>query len=242
MHRKYVSSVSVVLTLLVFPLSFYAQHIIKPDLKTISPVFDGWLRNPDGTFTLFFGYFNRNLDETPIAVGTNNNVTPEPEDRGQPTNFLSLRQRHVFHVTVPADWNDQVTWTVGVPGTDHREQTRGGLNKIYEIENPGGVKAPQLHGLPSQEVMAKVGEPLALNGSAVASNTEHGELTVLWSKNRGPTEGRVQFTFPASAATIVTFSEPGTYVLRLRVEERVNMGGSSEEHHTDAQMTVTVLP
>ena len=71
-----------VVTLLALPLSSFAQEIIQPDLKTISPVFDGWLRNSDGTITLFFGYFNRNLNETPIAVGSNNGVAQEPEDRG----------------------------------------------------------------------------------------------------------------------------------------------------------------
>ncbi len=242
MRTGHLFGIPVVLTLLALPSQTDAQQIIKPDLKTISPVFDGWLRNPDGTFTLFFGYFNRNPDETPIVVGPDNSVAPAPEDRGQPTNFLSQRQRHVFHVTVPADWIGELIWTVAVPGTGTRERTAGSLKTIYEIEDPSGSKAPRVRGLPGQEVAARVGEPLTLAGSASAANAENGELTVRWSKNRGPTTGRVRFTPPTAVATTAIFSEAGTYVLRLRVEERVNMGGSSEEHHTDALVTVTVLP
>ena len=237
MRRGHVFGMPVVLTLLVLPSLAYAQQTIKPDLRTISPVFDGWLKNPDSTFTLFFGYFNRNLGEIPIMVGPNNSVAPAPEDRGQPTNFLPHRQRHVFHVTVPADWNGEVIWTVAVPGTGQREQTTGSLKKIYKIENPSGRKAPRVRSLPGQRVTARVGEPLKLSGSAVAANAENGKLTIRWSKNRGPATGRVEFTAPTAV-----FSEPGTYLLLLRVEERVNMGGSSEEHHTDALVTVTVLP
>ena len=35
----------------------------KSSGQTVTPVFEGWYRNPDGTFSLSFGYFNRNADE-----------------------------------------------------------------------------------------------------------------------------------------------------------------------------------
>ena len=219
-----------------------AQDIIEPDRKTISPVFDGWYSNPDGSYTLLFGYFNRNSGETPIPVGPDNRVTPMPEDRGQPTNFLPLRQWHVFRVKVPAGWDDAVIWTLGVPGTGHREQTTGSLNTIYEIEDPSGPGAPAVGGLPAGRVTAQVGRPLALAASARAANAERGELMVHWSHNRGPATGRVDFSAPGTLATSATFSIPGAYELRLRVDEHVNMGGSSEEYHTDAFVAVTVEP
>ena len=219
-----------------------AQDIIEPDRKTISPVFDGWYSNPDGSYTLLFGYFNRNSGETPIPVGPDNRVTPMPEDRGQPTNFLPLRQWHVFRVKVPAGWDDAVIWTLGVPGTGHREQTTGSLNTIYEIEDPSGPGAPAVGGLPAGRVTAQVGRPLALAASARAANAERGELMVHWSHNRGPATGRVDFSAPGTLATSATFSIPGTYELRLRVDEHVNMGGSSEEYHTDAFVGVMVEP
>ena len=219
-----------------------SQGIIQPDLKTISPVFDGWFSNPDGSFTLLFGYFNRNSSETSIPIGPDNRVTPTPDDRGQPTNFLPLRQWHVFRVNVPPGWDGEVVWTLGVPGTGHREQTTGSLNTIYEIEDPSGPGAPTVGGLPAGRVTARVGRPLALAASASASNAERGELMVHWSHNRGPAARRVAFSAPGTLATTATFSAPGSYELRLRVDEHVNMGGSSEEYHTDAFVTVSVEP
>lgn len=233
---------AVAVVALAAPAPTGAQEIIRPDLKTISPVFDGWYANPDGSFTLLFGYFNRNSSETPIPLGPDNRVTPTPDDRGQPTNFLPLRQWHVFRVAVPAGWDSEVIWTLGVPGTGHREQTTGSLNPIYQVADPSGPGAPAVSGLPAGRVAAQVDQPLALSASALAANRERGELLVHWSKNRGPAAGGVAFSAPEALATTATFSVPGDYQVRLRVDEHVNMGGSSEEHHTDAFVTVSVEP
>ena len=41
--------------------------------QDISPTFDGWEQNPDGSYTLYFGYFNRNLgEELDVPVGPDN--------------------------------------------------------------------------------------------------------------------------------------------------------------------------
>lgn len=242
-RRHGVLAAATVAALLTPPLATPgAQEVIRPDLKTISPVFDGWYSNPDGSFTLLFGYFNRNSSETPIPVGPDNRVTPAPDDRGQPTNFLPLRQWHAYRVSVQAGWDGEVIWALGVPGTGHREQTTGSLNPIYQIEDPSGSGAPAVTGTPRGELAARVGEPLALNAEATAANRERGELIFHWSKNRGPATGRVAFSAAGALATAATFSAPGRYELRLRVDEHVNMGGSSEEHHTDAFVTVSVEP
>ena len=43
------------------------------------------MRNPDGTFTLVFGYMSRNYEEEPgVPVGAENFFEPGPADRGQP--------------------------------------------------------------------------------------------------------------------------------------------------------------
>ncbi len=45
--------------------------------QDIVPSFDGWYRNADGTYTMVFGYLNRNYQEEPIvAVGADNKVEP----------------------------------------------------------------------------------------------------------------------------------------------------------------------
>ena len=167
-------------------------------------------------------------------------MTPAPDDRGQPTSYLPLRQWHVFRVNVPAGWDGAVIWTLGVPGTGHREQTSGSLNPIYEVADPSGRGAPAVDDVPRGRLTARVGRPLTLGAVATPANRERGELLVHWSTHRGPEAGHVAFSSPATLATTATFSAPGVYELRLRVEEHVNMGGSSEEHHTDALITVTV--
>ena len=73
--------------------------------QDVVPSFDGWIRNPDGTFTLVFGYFNRNLEEElVIPSGPDNKLEPGLPDQGQPTYFLPRRHAWIFRVKVPADW------------------------------------------------------------------------------------------------------------------------------------------
>jgi len=86
--------------------------------QDVVPVYEGWLRNPDGTFTFVFGYFNRNWKEEPvIPAGPDNKLEPGEPDRGQPTYFLPRRQPWLFRVQVPADWGQkELVWTLTVHG------------------------------------------------------------------------------------------------------------------------------
>src|SRR5712691_32626 len=113
--------------------------------QDVVPAYEGWLRNPDGTFTFVFGYFNRNWkEELVIPAGPDNKIEPGPPDRGQPTYFLPRRQPWVFRVTVPKDWGQQeLVWTITSHGRTEKAyaqlmleeeilerliQTRGNLN------------------------------------------------------------------------------------------------------------------
>lgn len=86
--------------------------------QDVVPSFDGWLRNPDGTFTMVFGYMNRNYQEEPlIPAGQDNRVEPGPADQGQPTFFLPRRHAWMFQVKVPSDWGQkELVWTITVHG------------------------------------------------------------------------------------------------------------------------------
>ena len=43
--------------------------------QNVVPVYEGWQRNGDGSFTMMFGYMNRNYEETlNIPVGPGNAV------------------------------------------------------------------------------------------------------------------------------------------------------------------------
>ena len=55
--------------------------------QPIYPVYDGFLKNPDGSYTLSFAYFSHNADTVTIAPGATNAFAPTPGDRMQPTTF-----------------------------------------------------------------------------------------------------------------------------------------------------------
>src|SRR5262245_20194527 len=60
--------------------------------QDVSPTFDGWEQNADGSYTLYFGYFNRNAEEEfDVPVGPANNFDPGG-DRDQPTHFYASRK------------------------------------------------------------------------------------------------------------------------------------------------------
>ena len=55
---------------------------------SITPAFEGWYQNADGSFSMLLGYYNRNTKEAlDIPVGPNNHVEPGGPDQGQPTHF-----------------------------------------------------------------------------------------------------------------------------------------------------------
>lgn len=86
--------------------------------QTVQPVFEGWSRNPDGSFTMHFGYFNRNfVEEVHVPVGPDNHFGPGDLDSGQPTFFHPRAHRRVFSVRVPSDFGDRrVVWNLTTQG------------------------------------------------------------------------------------------------------------------------------
>jgi len=152
--------------------------------QTIQPVFEGWEKNADGTFSMLFGYMNRNYDETPfVPVGQNNFFSPGPEDRGQPTHFYTRRQSFVFRVTVPADWGQKdLVWTVNHNGKAFtalgslmphwvldegvwRANRGSGTSGRTAAEMPRN-EPPVVKLVGSDQLTAKVGEPLTLTVTA----------------------------------------------------------------------------
>src|SRR5262249_48659718 len=119
--------------------------------QSISPVYEGFEKNADGTFNMWFGYMNRNYEETPdVPIGPENTFEPGA-DRGQPTHFAVRRHKDVFKVTVPASWGRQkLTWKLTVNGKtesiggtldpiweiDHRRTTRGGTDDAVDSNTP----------------------------------------------------------------------------------------------------------
>lgn len=107
--------------------------------QDVQPAFEGWSRNADGTFSMHFGYLNRNwVQELSIPPGPNNNVEPGGPDRGQPTFFYTRTQRNLFSVVVPKDWGKkEVIWTIVANGKT--QKAYGWLQPEWEIDPAGGA-------------------------------------------------------------------------------------------------------
>ncbi len=106
----------------------------------VAPYFDGFYQNADGTYTLSFGFMNRN-DEAVIEIplGVNNRIEPEQFDGVQPTTFPVVsysgfggpRERGAFGVVVPADFDGDVWWVLRTDGYETRVPGR--------LESPGPI-------------------------------------------------------------------------------------------------------
>lgn len=157
--------------------------------QPVSPIFEGWYENPDGTYTLSFGYFSRNSEETlEIPLGPDNIIEPAEFDGLQPTSFPSQtgtiavgREWGAFTVVVPAEYAEpghDVVWTLRSKGATHSVPGRVG-NHTYQlagIDEPMGVGSlsPRLRfgpdgaegvgpgGVLAEPTTASVGAPLTL--------------------------------------------------------------------------------
>jgi hypothetical protein len=99
-----------------------AQSLTYSRGQNVSPAYEGWEQNPDGSFNFLFGYMNRNWEEEiDVPIGPDNSIAPGQPDQGQPTHFLPRRNRFVFKVRVPADWGEkEMIWTLTTRGKTER--------------------------------------------------------------------------------------------------------------------------
>ena len=152
--------------------------------QSISPAFEGWESNPDGSFNMLFGYMNRNwVEELDIPVGPNNSFSPGIPDQGQPTHFNPRRNRFVFKVRVPKDWGDkELVWTLTANGKTERAfatlRADSFVDDLVQASEQGalgaGVSSPAMrkNTAPTLKVDSgptrnvKVGEAVALNAWA----------------------------------------------------------------------------
>jgi hypothetical protein len=197
---------------------------VRASGQSVTPAFEGWYKNPDGSYSISFGYFNRNSKEIlEIPIGADNNIAPGAENQGQPTSFQPRRHWGVFAVILPAtvDPKSKVVWTLNNRG--ERYAISGSLNPLWEIDALQGEASdntpPSLRfsetgaegqgpaGITVGPLSATVNTPLPLSvwvrddGRGVASIASSGRATtptvaLAFFKHQGP--GDVAFT-PATA-------------------------------------------
>ena len=154
--------------------------------QNVTPAYEGFWRNADGSYELMFGYYNRNWEEEfDLPVGPANNLDPGGPDQGQPTHFFPRRNQFVFKVHVPANFgNKEIVWTLTSNGKT--EKAYGTLRPQYAVDETvmmanfgaggqtgfvpdmAGNKAPELKVEGEKKRTVKVGEPVTL--SAVATD------------------------------------------------------------------------
>src|SRR5437899_11995634 len=147
--------------------------------QSISPAYEGWMPNQDGSFTLYFGYMNTNwLEEFDVPIGPDNNIEPGGPDQGQPTHFYPRRNPFLFTVRLPKDFgNKELIWTLTSNGKT--EHAYASLKTDYQIDNQvistevggdfGSLRdelrtniPPELKVEGEKRRSVKVGEPLTL--------------------------------------------------------------------------------
>ena len=103
--------------------------------QTVGPVYDGFDINDDGSYNMWFGYMNRNMEEElDVPIGPDNMFEPGAPDRGQPTHFAADRHKDVFKIVVPKDFGVQnkLTWKLTTRG--QTQVVAGTLNPVWQID------------------------------------------------------------------------------------------------------------
>jgi hypothetical protein len=203
--------------------------------QPIYPAFDGFVKNPDGSYTIAFAYFSHNAEVVTIPPGPDNGFAPLPGDRQQPTVFRPGHHRFQCVMVVPADFDGKMRWSLTYAGTTTGTSERmlqsnwnlvegaAELGRIDYARAPKGVclnRAPtvRLLGKTARKgevsVEATTSEELHLFGSVLDEGLPRGrDLGVSWRRVSGP--GPVSFSDAGAPRTIARFSSPGLHELEL---------------------------
>jgi hypothetical protein len=237
---------------------------------SVTPAYDGWFDNPDGTHTFVIGYYNRNWSqEVDIPIGPDNHFEPGEPDRGQPTHFLPRRQWGVFVISVPKDFGkSSLTWTLVANGqttvipmdldplwvvAPFKDVALGNTPPGVRFEAEGATHQGPPNGI-SRSYDTSVSHSLTLPAwvsddgvRAPEARTRSLIPTVAWSKYRGPGDVVFDKAQPTvdektgSTTTQATFKTPGEYILRVQVNDATGDGGGGFQCcWTNAHVKVTV--
>lgn len=147
--------------------------------QSLTPAYEGWWPNEDGSATMFFGYMNSNWEqEFDVPIGPQNAIEPGGPDQGQPTHFFPRRNPFLFTIRVPKDFgNKELVWTLTANGKT--EHTYASLKSDYQIDKQvistevggdlGSLRDALRTNIPPELMVegekrrsVKVGEPLTL--------------------------------------------------------------------------------
>lgn len=159
-------------------LQRYQRPFLLTEGDTVTPAYEGWYPNPDGSISVSYGYYNRNSEEVVhVPIGPDNHLTPENTAQSQPDHFQPRRHYGIFSVTIPAGYDGEVWWTLNLRG--EKVSIPANLGPDFKIDAmgptimgnfPPGVaysaNGEESYGPQGQVIgplIAKVGHPLSLD-------------------------------------------------------------------------------
>jgi hypothetical protein len=220
-----------------------AQQMRYMTGQDVVPVYEGWERNADGTFSMVFGYMNRNYEEeVDVPVGPDNRFEPLDGDQGQPAHFYPRRQQFMFKVRVPQDWGKKdLVWTLSSHGKT--EKAYGTLAPVWEIDsrvyqqNRGGPgelnepdQAPQVSLVGPPQRTVAVGQPLTIDVQV----SDDGMPTPRATRSGS---GRA-----AQAAGVIPSRENPLSQAVVRLQPDVRLGVTWVVHRRSTPAAVTISP
>lgn len=239
---------------------------VSPSGQSVTPVYEGWYHNADGTFTLSFGYFNRNgVEQMRVPIGDSNFVAPGPQNQGQPTTFSPRRHWGVFAVVVPADFGTKsIVWTLkdrgqtfAIPGSlkpdweiDAIQGEAGSNNTPPALRfSANGAQGRGPLGVTVGPLRTTVGKALELTVDVVDDGNTKAPVTLTWFSHQGPKDvafgsatNRLTPT-GGTGRTTATFSEAGEYVIRVLANDLNAMtAGHAQCCWTNGFVKVVVTP
>jgi hypothetical protein len=193
--------------------------------QTVTPAYEGWYENEDGSIALSFGYYNRNIEEIlDIPVGPANQIlglSSGESEQGQPTHFMEGRHWGVFTVNVPAGYSEQVVWhlenqgkTFHIPANTNNDyvidaivgDANGNLPPEIRFQEDGPIgRGPG--GITVGPLQARVGEPLSIDAWASDDGKVSG-IAAMFIAGSGMTPPIDLVWFKHQGPGDIEFSEP----------------------------------
>ena len=247
MTRKILRTLAAGMTMTAVALT--SPSILDSQTSTsVFPVYDGFLKNDDGTLLLSFAYFNHNRTTITIPPGPANRFMTGAPDRGQTTTFLPGHHRWQCIMVVDGDFDGVLRWQISHGDESYLTSesmlqyswefdaagTRQALRDVDLASAPRDVclnRSPIVRVLGPSELTGAVGQAVKLFGSVRDEGLPRdAAVTAAWHQTNGP--GTVSFDAADQARTLAFFDAPGTYAVELL--------GSDTVFERSAQVTVVV--
>jgi hypothetical protein len=222
------------------------DHPAKGFGTSITPAYEGWYDNPDGSHTFLIGYYNRNIKEAmDIPVGPNNHVDPGGPDMGQPTHFMPGRQTGVFSITVPKSFqkDQKLTWTIVANGEPMSVPFRLGVD--YNVSPFSGLEIgntpPSIHLFDEKAPPAQ--GPVAFTAKAVAktATVASGLVIPIWAEDDAKYSSgtNAPMTTPRPPVTVSWAVYRGPANVKFESSKFENLKGGKVNEPYQGKMTTT---